>query len=155
MTAQVSNALKGILLSPFPDTFNAGFIDVYAGTQPLTSDIGADPGDYLGTITYRGLPREWGTPAGLTFSQAGPYILKPYTDLWQLSVANSGTATWFRLVTANDDGTETSLTWPRLDGAIANVSGGGELILPSLSLTAGDVVSPLSFFVTIPPLLGA
>lgn len=154
MSLQVSTALKVYLLSLFPSVFNGGFIRVYSGVQPATADE-AVSGDYLGSITLRGLPEGLGVGAGLTFDQVAQYITKPYTDLWQLAVVNSGIAGWFRLFMPGDvDDGGASLLYPRVDGVVTDNTGVGELRLPSLTLTAGDVVGPINFFYTIKPLLG-
>lgn len=154
MSLQFSTALKELMIAPFPSVFNGGFIRVYSGSQPATGDD-AVAGTYLGSITLNGLPEGMGFAAGLTFIQDAQYITKPYTDLWQLGVVNSGTASWFRLFAfGNGDDGSASLAYARADGGITDTGGFGELRLPSLDLTAGDVVGPVNFFYTIKPVSG-
>lgn len=153
MTLQISTQTKAALLAAFAGTFNGGVIRVFSGVRPAYADM-AETGTYLGSITKNGYPPSMGVLAGLTFTQSGPYITNDAFELWSLGVEQAGTATWFRVVGPASDAGGVSYSLPRIDGDIA-ADGSKELRLPSVTLGAGDVVSPIQFLYTFPPIIGS
>lgn len=152
MALQLSNGAKERAAASFAQAFERGHIQIYSGAQPETADLAAT-GTLLARVTLNGVPIG-GVNPGLFFQVEGPYVVKPPLAVWRIVVAVSGTAGWWRLVTPADTGGP-SYVYPRVDGAIGTVPGAGpEMILPSLSLVAGNSHNLDSFFYTIPPLIG-
>jgi len=156
MTTQVSTGFKSKILGPysFASIFNGGHILVYDGVRPATAD-GGYAGAPLGFISRNGLPLGVGEPATLRFFQSGPYITQPYTDILAFTALRDGHATWFRLFGPTPDDNSTSYALPRIDGDVSLAAGTGELRMPSLDFLANDAVRPVSFFYSIPPIVGA
>lgn len=156
MTLLVSTQFKTLLLAGFPEIFNGGHIRVFSGTQPLTPDAAetSQGGVLIGAITMNGFPVGIGSPAALRYLASGAYITSFPLDIWVLTPTASQMASWFRVVTGPADTGDASLAYPRLDGAVGTVAGAAELILPTASLTLGTPVAPISFFYSIPPLVG-
>jgi hypothetical protein len=74
---------------------------------------------------------------------------KPSGTTWTGLILASGTASYFRLINSNDDGSEDSgFVYPRVQGACA--TGGGELNLSTLVFVAGATVTISEFDVTFP-----
>lgn len=156
MALQVSSGFKSQILGPsaFEDIFLNGAIQIYTGPQPTTADA-ASQGTWLGTITMSGLAWVPGAATGgLRFLRTGPYISNYPQDNWVLTPIAAGTASWWRLVSNNDDGAEVSFSLPRVDGAIKNDSS-AEMLLANTTLVPGTAVRIQSFFYTIPPIVGA
>jgi len=145
----VSTGFKSAILGPqaFEQIFKGGSIHVYGGARPSSADLSATESNRLGVITRT-------VANGLNFARTGPFVIIPIGDWWQLQISGSGTATWFRLLTASDSGLG-STTDPRIDGDIGIPSAPSDMVLASNALTAGTAVSIDSFLFTIPPILGA
>lgn len=67
---------------------------------------------------------------------------------WSGTVANSGTAGWFRICAPTDAGTGSSTTEARMDGSIA--TSGGQMNLASLTFTAGAPFTVTDAQITFP-----
>lgn len=132
MATRLSTGLVNKLMdtSSFDTVFNAGFIDIFSGTQPASADD-APTGTKLCTIYSDG------AAAGLHFAAAAVNgaLAKLGTETWSGTVQNTGTAGWFRLREASDAGTAHSTTAARMDGSIA--TSGAQMNLGSLTLTQG------------------
>lgn len=110
-----------------------------------------------GTTSYvdTGTAGTAGTPpgsdtSGIAFDTDGTGgILKQLaaTD-WTGTVANSGTAGWFRICAPTDAGTGSSTTEARMDGSIA--TSGGQMNLASLTFTAGAPFTVTDAQITFP-----
>lgn len=152
MTLQVSSGYKALILGPhaFADIFEKGCIEVYSGSQPATADY-APTGTLLGRVTVNGAAWSIMNPAaGLSFEMNFVYMVKPLSDVWQLSVFSSGTAGWFRLK-SDIDTDEYSYEQPRIDGAAGTSA--TELVLQNAVLIAGTKVPFDQFLFTYPPVL--
>jgi hypothetical protein len=126
--------------------FDDGFIRVYSGTEPETADA-AETGTLLWTISKDGD----GT-TGLTFDAAavGRAMVKVPADTWG-GDTTAGTATYWRLVTAADDG-EISTTQRRIQGS-CGMTAGADMYMTNTTLTTDS--DPLaktlaSFSVALP-----
>lgn len=125
------------------DLFYLGFLNIYSGSQPATSDL-APSGNLLVTIYSDG------AAVGLSFDEAASGTLsKKSTETWSGTAVGAGTqnAGWFRLTVPGDGGAG-STEDERIDGAIA--TSGAELNLNSVSITNGVVIAISIFQVTLP-----
>lgn len=120
--------------------FDAGFIKVYSGAEPATADAEVT-GDLLWTISKDG------DGTGLTFDAAavGRAMVKTPADTWG-GATTAGTAGYWRLVAAADDGT-LSTSAPRLQGTCGSTAG-ADLYMSSttLSTDAALLAKTLSAF---------
>lgn len=107
--------------------FDDGFINVYSGAEPATADE-AVTGDLLWTISKDG------DGTGLTFDAdaVGRAMVKTPADTWG-GATTAGTAGYWRLVAAADDGT-LSTSAPRLQGTCGSTAG-ADLYMSSTTLT--------------------
>ncbi len=111
---------------------NGGFIHIYEGTEPASADAAINPADHTLLCTIF----SDGTSAGLTLAAtaADGFIDKSSTETWSGTVAETGTAKFFRHVGSADTGA-LSTTQPRLQGTVARA--GAELNISSTELVAG------------------
>lgn len=111
-----TGARNGILDGGLNALFNGGAVDFYTGSPPADADA-APTGTLLATVS---VPADaFGAAANGAISKAGT---------WTGSVAETGTAGWFRIRTASDAG-GTSSTLARIDGTV-----GVDLTLDNASL---------------------
>lgn len=145
MALKASTGLRNKLLdtNPFKTIFNLGFLDIYAGSVPADADTSIGGATLLVHICNNN------TTTGLTFAAAasGGAITKNLSETWSKAAAGTGTATFWRLVAAGDDGT-TSTTQARIQGTVGLA--GADLNLASLSFTATTVYTIDSFSISIP-----
>lgn len=152
MSITVSTKFKELILgsSSFIDIFDGGRILVFGGTRPANPDL-ANVEPALAEITTNGIAWTPYGPGGLTYIQSGAWILKNPAVSWKIKCANSGVASWFRIVGPETDDGSASVVLPRIDGSVG-ADGAYELVLPSVNLEAGSVLAIPQFFYTIPPL---
>lgn len=117
-----------------------GCIRIFSGNQPGSADM-PEQGELLGEITQNGAPFQWGTTQGALSLGYGQLLGScQMVGDWKLTAKKSGVAGWWRFVgNAYDGGTDQEFT-PRIDGRINE-----GLMLPSTSLTSGDVLTVQSF----------
>lgn len=96
--------------------FDSGFIKVYSGTEPATADA-AVTGTLLWTISKDG------DGTGLTFdaTASGRAMIKTALHVWS-GATTAGTAGYWRLVGASDDGT-LSTSQKRIQGTCGSTAG--------------------------------
>lgn len=143
MSISISPGLASTMTAQLVTQFNGGFVDIYSGLQPASSDL-APTGTLLGTVSVDGLPG-----AGLHFVASGntmtkalePWVVKPVVD---------GTAGWFRLRQAGDAG-DTSLTALRIDGSIGLSSDPQEMVWDTLTMVTGQAFTIDDFTYSITP----
>jgi len=144
MTIKISTGLRDDMLDTgsLKTIFNLGSIKIYSGSAPASAND-AVSGTLLCTITNNG----GGT--GITFaaSASSGAISKNGSETWKGTNAASGTAGYFRLVGASDDGTS-STTQPRIQGTIGTA--GEDMNLSSVSLTSGAEQTIDYFSVALP-----
>lgn len=148
MALKASTGLRNKLLgaNPLSTVLANGFIKIYSGTPPATADAAIGGGNtLLSTISVGGV----GT--GLTFETPAVdgILSKNAAETWQGTNAASGTATFYRHVTATDTGT-LSTTESRLQGAVALA--GADMNLSSVNLVAAAVQSIDYYVVALPTL---
>ena len=139
-TPRFSTGLRDAMLEPTAanvalDVFNGGTLKIYTGTQPATADE-APTGTLLVTIT---LP----TPAFAAASGGA----RAKAGTWSGTAGATATAGWFRIATSADTGV-LSTTEKRMDGQMGTSA--SDLVLASLAITSGDVITVDTFPVSIP-----
>mgnify|MGYP003556813008 FL=1 len=98
----------------FKAAMDGGFIKIYAGTVPSSAN------DSLGSATLLCTISNNSTATGLTVEAVpvGGVITKTISEVWSGANVASGTASFYRFVTAADDGT-LSTTQRRWQGTVA------------------------------------
>jgi UDP-N-acetylglucosamine enolpyruvyl transferase len=131
MAIKTSTGLRNALLDTgsLKSTFNLGFLKIYAGTVPADADASLGSATLLCTVSVNS------TGTGITFaaSASGGTIVKNSGEVWSGVNVATGTASFYRLVTAGDTG-GASTTEARIQGTVA--TSGADLNLTSTSLTA-------------------
>lgn len=147
MALKVSTGLRNHMMvtGSFKNAMDAGFLKIYSGTVPATADDALGGAVLLVTISLN----SGGT--GLTFETTATSGIasKKGSETWSGVIASSGTAAFFRFVTAADTGV-LSTTEKRLQGAVGVVA--SELNLSSVALTATAVQTINHFNVALPTL---
>lgn len=101
---------------------------IYSGAQAANADTGASGGNLLVTVSLSS------GATGLTFTtSANGVVSKPGGETWTGSIAQTGTATWFRFYEAGDDPSLLSTTAARMDGTVG--TSGTDMIVGSTTLT--------------------
>lgn len=160
MTYHVSTGLRNKVLSKaaggtigggsLADVMNLGFIMIYDGPVPASADAALDASNHLlVTISNNS------TATGLTFEAdaVNGGLAKLSTEVWSGVVALSGTATFYRHVSATEHaGTigGLSTTLPRVQGGIGQF--GAELNLTSTSLVAAGTQTIDYYYIGLPTL---
>ncbi len=131
MAIKTSTGLRNIMLASnsFRGAMALGVIKIYAGPVPQSADDSVIGNPVLCTVTSNG------TATGLTFetTPSAGVITKNAAEVWKGTNVLSGTARFYRLTTAADDG-EISTTLPRVQGLIGTA--GADLNLSNVELSA-------------------
>lgn len=156
MTVRISTGATARLLGPeaFETIFNGGCIELRSGPQPADADQPAT-GALLARITTNGLAWTAGAPAGgLGYERDGRFALKPADAAWRITGLASGTVGWCRIVTAEQDDGNFSITAARIDGAVAahESANPAEFRIPSTTITVGQTVDVDGWWFTLPPM---
>lgn len=146
MAIQISTALRNHIAvdGSVRGALNGLVIKLYSGTVPSSADA-AISGDstLLCTISTDG------SGAGLNFetSASGGVLTKASADTWEGTVAETGTATYYRFCTTGDsEGSSTSAI--RVQGTVGTVN--SDLLLSSTGLTSSAVQRLGYYSLTIP-----
>jgi hypothetical protein len=135
------NALCGT--KGIKDIFNGGTLDIYTGSQPVSSDY-AETGSKLVRIT---VGSGTGGTAGVTFGTAAAGALPKSADVWSGLITVAGVAGYFRLYgTGGTSGT--SATEERIDGNVG--LSGSDLVLANASLALNATLTVDTFTLTVP-----
>lgn len=139
MTVKTSTGLRNYLAvtGSVKAALDSGFIKFYNGTEPATADA-AVAGSLLWTVSVDG------DGTGLTFDAtavAGAAV-KPTAATWS-GATTAGTPTYWRFVTAADDGT-LSTTQRRIQGSCGNTASAdiyltNPTLITDASLTAKEL----------------
>lgn len=131
MAIQLSATVRNARLDAIETAIGtSAVLKIRTGAQPANC-AAADSGTVLATITC---PSDW-----MAAASAGS---KSLSGTWQdASADNSGTAAHFRLYAS--DGTTC-----HLQGSVTATGGGGDMTLDSVTFTAGQVFSVLTFTLT-------
>lgn len=120
----VTGALRTLL--------NGGSIKIYSGAVPASADAEIGAGNTL----LVEIKTDVGGGLTLESAAADGVVTKTLAEIWQGTAANTGTATFFRHVTASDTGAS-STTQARIQGQVGVV--GQDMNLSSVNLTAGAI----------------
>lgn len=130
MTLMLNTALQNLMADAVADDLDGATLTIYTGSAPASANDSAT-GTTLAVVT---LP----TPA-MGDSAAG---VSSKSGTWEDPTADAtGTAGYFRIVTTGGR---------VIQGSITATSGGGDMELDSVSLTAGDTFTVTSFTWTQP-----
>jgi hypothetical protein len=132
MSAKFSTGLRDHMLGTgsFKGAMDGCTLKIYSGTVPATADAALGGATLLCTVSNDA------TATGLTFATpTGGAISKTGSETWRGVNAASGTASFFRLEEAADDGSS-STSFKRAQGVVA--SAGAQLNLSSVSLISGE-----------------
>lgn len=134
----VTGSLKSVM--------DGGFIKIYAGTIPETADAALDSATLLRTVTVDG-----DGVSGLTLGTVATngQLPKNAAETWKGTNVATGLATFYRHVTASDDGT-LSTTQARIQGKVAEF--GAEMNLANPTLTSGIEQELKYYLVALPTL---
>ncbi len=143
MSVKVSTGLRNALLdsSGLKAILDGGFLDIYSGAVPASADAAISGATLLCRVSNGG--------SGLTFDDAavGGVLSKNASEVWQgLNVA-SGTAAFFRFVTAADTGAASD-SEPRIQGTVGVL--GADLNISNTSLTVSAPQAVQFFYVALP-----
>lgn len=144
---KLSTAIRNHMLDSgsFAGALNTGVIKIYDGTPPASPDDAVpSAATRLVTLTVDG-----NAGAGLTFESSANSgaILKNASENWEGIVDAAGTASWFRFVLQNDDGSS-STTALRIQGTVGQVN--ADMNLSSTSLSSGATQTIDFFSVSLP-----
>lgn len=133
MALKISTGLQNKLLdtNPLKSILAGGFLKIYSGTAPADANAAIGGGNtLLCTVSVNS------TGTGLTFAAAASngVILKNASEVWSGVNAASGTATFYRHVTASDTGA-LSTTEARIQGTIGLA--GTDMVLSNTTLASG------------------
>jgi hypothetical protein len=145
MAILASTGLRNALLASgsLANTLADGLIHIYqASTLPVSADAAAT-GIRLCTISLNS------TGVGINFdaTAVNGSLQKAPAEIWSGVNDQTGTATYYRHVTATDDGS-LSTTFPRLQGTIDLV--GADMNLSSVGLSVGATQTLDYYVVTLP-----
>lgn len=138
---KISTGLLDALLTTggIKETLDDSEFRIYTGIEPESAD------DSIGSATL--LTTIKNGASGITFSTATPGVLtKPVAETWQGTNAASGTATWYRLVKADDTGAA-STSAVRMQGTVGVI--GADLNLASTALVSGAPQAIDNYVVTV------
>ena len=128
-----STGLRNYMLATgsFKAAMDGKIIKVYAGTAPASADDAIGAATLLCTISVDGA----GTGVTMEAVPSSGTLSKNTSEIWTGDVVANGTATFFRMQTAADDGSF-STSAVRLQGTVGLV--GADLNFSSVTLTIGD-----------------
>ena len=142
--ASTTTALRNSALVAWKTALTAGFIKIYSGTVPASSEAALGSAVLLVTISNNS------SGTGLTFAATpvGGVLSKNAAETWSGVNAASGTATFYRFVTAADSGSA-STTESRLQGTVG-VTGEGINLTAGTALASAATTSIDSYGIEIP-----
>jgi len=132
MAVQYSTAVRNAQLDAIETTVStAAILKIFGGTAPADC---ATADEAAGALVTMSLPSDW-----MAAASSGT---KAKSGTWQdTSADQTGTASHFRIY-------ETTATTCHMQGTVTLTSGGGDIELDSLSITAGQSVSLSTFVIT-------
>jgi UDP-N-acetylglucosamine enolpyruvyl transferase len=146
MALKISTGLRNKMLdnNSLKTTLAGGFLKLYSGTVPADADAAISGGNtLLCTVSVNS------TGTGLTFatSASNGTIVKNASEVWSGINAASGTATFYRHVTASDTGV-LSTTEARIQGTIGLA--GTDMVLSNTTLASGATQTVDYYAVNMP-----
>ena len=145
MAIKTSSGLRNFMLvtGAFRGAMNGGTLKVYGGAVPADADAAIGAAILLSTVTNAS------TATGVTFAAtaSGGTVTKTASEVWSGLNAVSGTATFYRLLSAADTGVA-SATESRVQGLISTA--GADLNLSSVALAAGATQTVDFYSIALP-----
>jgi len=135
---KISTGLRNTLADAITGLLDTGSTNpsarllIYDGTQPTNPQTAVSTQVLLATVALHVPP---------SFGAAATGVITGDT-IANVTVTNSGTAAWFRLI--NRAGTVIA------DGQITVTGGGGDMTFDNVTFVAGGTVSITSFTITVP-----
>ncbi len=126
--------------------FDGGLIKVYSGVEPASPDDAA-AGTLLWTISVGGD----GTGLTIDPTPVGRAMVKPPAAVW-CGATTAGTAAYFRLVAAGDDGLA-STSQKRVQGSVGAIAGADMYMTDPVLVTNANIAAKtlVAFSLTLPP----
>lgn len=157
MSLSTSRALFKAMLdtAPFNVAMDGCVLKVYGGTVPANASPSLPAAEAaLGSATLLCTFTDNGGAGYLSWESAAEdnVISKSASQVWKGTVAATGTATFFRIVLPDDDGTA-STTALRMQGAVGVAV--GELLIANTAFTAAELRTINSFFFALTACTGA
>lgn len=141
-----STGLRNQMLvsAPFIDVLATHVINIYSGTPPASADAALNPDNTL-LVTISGE----GTGAALQWDTAAAdgVVQKAPGQVWKGTVASTGVATFYRMVSLADTGAA-STTLARMQGTVAVIN--ADLNMSSVNLVSGAEQKVDNFVASIP-----
>ena len=147
MAIKASTGLRNTMLGSgsLKSALDGGRINIYAGSPPASADDAVGGATLLCSVTLNstatGIDMDTAASAGVLSKAPG--------QVWSGVNVASGTATWYRHVGPDDDGSF-STTAPRLQGDVA--LSGADLNISNTSLTSGATQTIDFYSVALPTL---
>ena len=141
----LSGALAQTQTNLLKSQFDGGFIRLFSGSKPATSDM-AETGTLLGIVTVGAVDG-----AGLHFDASGATLSKSAVEDWYFRALATGTVGYFRLVAPGDDGTA-DLDALRLSGTVGTAALPADMNWDSTAVVTGLAYSLDSFLYIINPI---
>lgn len=141
MTIKLSTGLRNAMLATgsFKSIMDGGFLKIYGGAIPATANAALGAATLLCTISNNS------TGTGVTFdgTPVDGVMVKEPSEVWSGINAASGTATFYRFVTAADDGSD-STTQSRIQGTVGTAGADGNISSTALVSAAPQAVDYFS-----------
>lgn len=142
-TALFDDVLCEEILDGFVEIMRNCKCNIYSGTRPADADTAATSGNRLVTVSNNS------TATGLTFNASSNGVVgKPSGETWTGTIAQLGTAAYYRFYEDGDNPHATSTTSARFDGTIG--TSGTDMIVGSTSLTNDLIFQMTGFSYTAP-----
>jgi len=150
MALKTSTGLRNYVLDTGPviTALDLGFIKIYSGIPPLTADAAlgsAGANTLLATISNND------TGTGLTFEAVAldGTLEKKSTETWSSTAVGTGTASFYRHVSASDTGADSS-TEPRYQGTVSTI--GADLNMSEPAIVALSLQTIDYYLINLPTL---
>ena len=124
----------------------SGTVHTFANTGPLDTSVLADP-DVTDGVSMGNTKIYEGTGGDPILSASSGGVVEvlgnaPTLRPWNITIANSGALSMFRIVAANGPGT------PILQGTIGVSGSGADMIVENVNVVAGQIITINSLFIT-------
>jgi hypothetical protein len=149
LDSTLSGLVREINDNDFPYTAVKQGSTGQTGWFSVSCDVPGDEINIKGSTLVTGAIQSWNDSRGnwIYFNAPATGTVSKTTDVWSGSIITSGVAGYFRIVTADDDGTH-SHSQVRIQGSVS--TSGAEMNLTNTSLVAGTTLTIDSAAVTLP-----
>jgi len=125
-----SRGMANALITAIQAYFDAGFLDIYDGTQPANPNNSSGSANLLARVDL---------PADAFDDTASLGAIQLKGSWTEAAAILNGTATWFRLRESTDTG-GASTAFVRIDGTCGITAGQFDLVLTSVNVVSGEPV---------------